>query len=110
MPLQFDHARETAREHLQRKRLRLRAYHNAIVDIVREAGMVRLRDLSTSRPALERYADEVSARKALLPQFQSGFFPALELVEINPRKVRWKDGSRYLVFWRPLLDQIRKAR
>ena len=42
-----------------------------------------------------------------------GYFPALELVEIDPRTIVWRQyrgRTVHLVFWKPLLDELRRPR
>lgn len=96
-----------------RQRARRMEAHNAVVDVVREAGMITLRDLA-SAPSIRPYysADHDSTYKSILRSLRAGYYPALELVEID--KVCWHPKSegapaRLVVFWKPLLEAVRRA-
>ena len=66
--------------------------HNAVVDVVREAGMIKLRDLALHPKVAKFYSDQG-------PEKPGAYDP-----------IKYGGRTVNLVFWKPLLVEFRRPR
>lgn len=88
--------------------------HNDVVDAVRKAGMIRVSELAAIPEVSRHYADEDVAYRTILSNLRANYYPALALIELDTTRLSWRperEGGpvRLVVFWKPLLEGIRRV-